>query len=151
MKSNFSKLGESPEQASARIEAARMHASLFPKKGIKTYSQWFKGEENYVADAPSRNNGGSNDELTLIIKSFCPLQVPSCFKFKILQLPKEIISFLAALLCKLLLKEQLREEHMRSKLGRGEDGRNMPIPSALKMTSPSRTSNKKNAMSSLAP
>jgi hypothetical protein len=38
-KSNFSKLGESPEQASARIEATRMHASLFLKRGLKTYSQ----------------------------------------------------------------------------------------------------------------
>ncbi len=127
-KSNFSKLGKSPEQASARIEAARMHTSLFPKKGIKTYSQWFKGEENNVANALSHDNNRSNNKLTLIIKSFCPLQVPSCFK--ILQLPKEIISFLTALLHKLPVKEQLREEHTRSKLGCGGDGRNMPIPSA---------------------
>jgi hypothetical protein len=148
-KSNISKLGESPKQASARIEAARMHASFFLKNGIKTYSQWFKGEENNLAGALSCDNDRSDDKLTLIIKSFCPLQVPSCYK--ILQLPKEIISFLTALLCKLPVKEQLREEHTRSKLGCGEGGRNMPIPLALKMTSTSRTSHEKNAMSSLAP
>jgi hypothetical protein len=120
-----------------------------PEKGNQAYSQWFKGEINNVADALSRNNNRSDDKLTLIIKSFCPLQVPSCFK--ILQLPKEIISFLTALLRKLLMKEQLRKEHMRSKLGCGEDGRNMPIPLALKITSTSRTSHKKNTTSSLAP
>ncbi len=113
-KSNFSKLGESPKQASAKIEAARMHASLFLKKGIKMHSQWFKGEENNVADALSCNNDRFNNKLTLIITSFCPLQAPSCFK--ILQLPKETISFLTALLCKLPVIEQLREEHTRSKL-----------------------------------
>jgi hypothetical protein len=132
-KSNFSKLGESPEQASARIEAARIHTSLFLKKGIKTYSQWFKREDNDVADVLSHDNDRSEHKLTLIIKSCCLLQVPS--RFKILQLPKEIISFLTALLCKLPVKEQMREEHTRSKLGCGEGGRNMPIPLALKMTS----------------
>ncbi len=147
-KFNFSKLGESPEQASARIEAARMHASLFLKKGIKTYNQWFKEEENNVANALSRDNDRSDNKQTLFIKSFHPLQVPSCFK--ILQLPKEIISFLTALLRKLPVKEQLREKHMRSKLGHGEDGRNITIPLALKMTSTSRTSHEKNAMSPLA-
>ena len=126
-----------------------MHASLFLKKGTKTHSQWFKGEENNVADALSCDNNRSDNKLTHIIKSFCPLQDPSCFK--ILQLPKEIISFLTVLLCKLPVKEQLREEHTRSKLGCGEGGRNMPIPLALKMTSTSRTSHEKNAMSSLAP
>ncbi len=148
-KSNFSELGESPEQASARIEAARMHTSLFLKKGIKTYSQWFKGEENNLPDALSCNNNRSDNEPTLIIKSFCPSQVPSCFK--ILQLPKEIISFLTTLLRKLPVKEQLREEHTRSKVGRGEDGRNMPVQLALKMTSTSSTSHKKNATSLLVP
>jgi hypothetical protein len=89
------------------------------------------------------------DELTLIIKSVCPLQVPSCFK--ILQLPKEIISFLTALLRKSPVKEQLREEQTRSNLGCGEDGRNMPVQLALKITSTSRTSHEKNTTSSLTP
>ncbi len=101
---------------SARIEAARLHTSLFLKKGIKTYSQ-FKGEGNYVANAFPHNNDRFDDKLSLLIKTFCPSQVPSCFK--ILQLSKEIISFLSALLCKLPVKEQLREEHTRSKLGCG--------------------------------
>jgi hypothetical protein len=98
-----------------------MHASFFLKMGIKTYSQWFKGEENKVADALFCDNNRTNNKLTLIKKSFCPMQVPS--PFKILQLLKEITFFLSALLCRWLVKEQLREEHMRSKLGCGKGGK----------------------------
>ena len=50
-KSNFSELGESPIQASARIEACRKQATLFMSLGIKCYSQWFAGERNQVSDA----------------------------------------------------------------------------------------------------
>ncbi len=73
-----------------------MHTSLFLKMGITTYSQWFKGDKNKVADALSCDDNRTNNKLTLIIKSFCLLQVPS--HFKILQLTKEITSFLTALL-----------------------------------------------------
>jgi hypothetical protein len=108
--SNFSKLGETPGQESAKIKVARMCTSLFLKMGIKTYSQLFKGKGNRVADAPSCDDDRTNNELTLIMKSVFPSQVPS--HFKVLQLPKEITSFLTALLCRLLVKEKLREEHM---------------------------------------
>jgi hypothetical protein len=47
-KSNFSELGKSPIQASVRIEAAQKQASLFMSLGLKSYSQWFKGEANEV-------------------------------------------------------------------------------------------------------
>jgi len=73
--------------------------------GIKCYSQWFTGERNQVSDALSRDDDRSNEELTSVIKSFCPLQVPS--HFEILQLPKEIISWLTALLLKLPVSTQL--------------------------------------------
>ncbi len=63
-KSNFMELGESPKQASARIEAARKHASLFLKNGIKSYSQWFEGERNKVADALSHDDDRNDEELT---------------------------------------------------------------------------------------
>ena len=67
-KSNFTKLGEDPIQASVRIEAARMQATLFMSLGLKSYSQWFEGKRNKVSDALSRDNDRSDDEVTLIIK-----------------------------------------------------------------------------------
>jgi hypothetical protein len=137
-KSNFSKLGESPIQASARIEACRKQATLFMSLGIKCYSQWFAGERNQVSDALSRDDDRSDEELTSVIKSFCPLQVPS--HFEILQLPKEIISWLTALLLKLPVSVQLNEVHTRSKIGRGGVGMNTPAQSESKKISSSKTS-----------
>ena len=52
-KSNFRELGESPIQASARIEACQKQATLFMSLGIKCYSRWFAGERNQVSDALS--------------------------------------------------------------------------------------------------
>jgi hypothetical protein len=132
-KSNFSKLGESPIQASVRIEAAQKQATLFLSLGIKCYSQWFKGEINQVSDALSPDNDRSDEELTSVIKSFCPSQVPS--HFKILQLPKEIISWLNALLLKLPVSMQLSEVHMRSKIGCGASGKNTFFQLESKMIS----------------
>ena len=81
-KSNFTKLGKDPIQASVR---------LFMLLGLKSYSQWFEGKKNKVSDALSlsRDNDRNNEELTLIIKSSCPTQVPS--NFEIQQLPNKII------------------------------------------------------------
>ena len=69
-KSNFSKLGKSPIQASVRIKAAWKQATLFLSLGIKCYSQWFEVERNQVSDALSHDNDKSNKELANAIKSF---------------------------------------------------------------------------------
>jgi len=141
-KSNFTELGEDPTQASVRIEAARKQATLFMSLGLKSYSQWLEGKRNQVSDALSRDNDRSDEDLTLIIKSSCPTQVPS--HFEIQQLPSEIISWLTALLLKLPVKEQLREVHTKSKLGRGTAGKNTCNPSDSKTTTTSRTSHESN-------
>ena len=141
-KSNFTKMGEDPIQASVRIKAARMQATLFMSLRLKSYNQWFEGKRNKVLGALSCNNDRSDDELTLIIKLSCPTQVPS--HFKIQQLLNEIISWLTALLLKLPAKEQLREAHTRSKLGRGAPGRNISNPSDSRTTSTLNNSHKSN-------
>jgi len=146
-KSNFTELGEDPIQASVRIKAARKQATLFMSLGLKSYSQWFEGKRNQVSDALSRDNDRSDEDLTLIIKSSCPTQVPS--HFEIQQLPSEIISWLTALLLKLPVKEQLREVHTKSKLGHGAAGKNTCNPSDSKTTTTSRTSHESNGTPSL--
>ncbi len=55
-KTNFSKLGDDPLQASVRLEVARMHALNYMTTGIREYSQWFRGKDNVVADSLSRDN-----------------------------------------------------------------------------------------------
>jgi hypothetical protein len=109
------------------------------ERGIKSYSQWFPGKENIVADALSRDDDRSDAELTSILYRFAPQQMPSCFE--IVPLPSEIASWLISLLSRLPVNEQYRETHTRTKLGRGEDGQNIanPSDSATTLTSTAST------------
>ena len=64
-KSNLIEDGESPIQATIRLEVARLHALHYLQMGIREYSQWFRGVKNKVADALSRDDDRSDDELTI--------------------------------------------------------------------------------------
>ena len=125
-KTNFKEDGEEPIQATTRLEVARDHARHFMDAKIKDYSQWFPGKENDVADALSRDDDRDNEELTNILRSSVPQQVPS--HFEIVPLPNEISSWLISVLEKLPVKAQLQERHTRTKLGRGADGKNGVTP-----------------------
>jgi hypothetical protein len=67
--------------------------------GIKSYSQWFKGESNEVSDALSCDDDRDDEELINIFCAFCPSQIPS--HFRIVPLLSKITSWLIALLQKL--------------------------------------------------
>jgi hypothetical protein len=117
-KSNFIEDDESPIQATTiRLEVARLHALYSLQTGVREYSQWFRGVENKVADALSRDDDRSDDELTNIFHSHCPSQVPP--HFEIVPLPNDIISWLTSLLLRLPQKKELEEAHTRTTLGRG--------------------------------
>jgi hypothetical protein len=119
-KMNFSELKEDKEQATVRLEVARLHAMYFITLGIREYSQWFKGEENVVTDSLSCDNDRTDKKLTNLFCTHCPSQIPD--HFVIQPPPNEIVSRLTALLLRLQEKPQLREKHTRSKLGRGSVG-----------------------------
>ena len=91
-KTNFKEDGEDPIQATVRIEVARGHAKCLMDVQVKDYSQWFPGKENDVSDSLSRDDDRDDDELTKILRSSVPSQVPK--HFKIVSLPKEISSWL---------------------------------------------------------
>ena len=61
--------------------------------------------------------------------------------FEIVPLPSKIASWLISLLSRLLVNEQYRETHTRTKLGRGKDGQNIanPSDSATTLTSTAST------------
>jgi hypothetical protein len=117
-KTNFSKLGDNPIQATVRLEVARMHATHYITLGIREYSQWFPGETNIVANSLSHNNDRMDNKLTNLFRTHCPSQTPH---FVIQPLPKEITSWLIALLLRLPVKLQLQEKLTRTKLGCGND------------------------------
>ena len=113
---------DNPIQDTIRIEIAQSHAMRLLKNGIKGYSQWFSGKENDVADALSRDDNRSDEELIKILKLFILSQLPDCFK--IVPLSNKTSLWLTSLLLKLPVKEQLQERHMRTKLGCGADSEN---------------------------
>jgi hypothetical protein len=119
-KTNFSELKEEPEQATVRLEVARLHATHYIPLGIREYSQWFKGKDNVVADSLSPDNDQTDEELTKLFCTHCPSQIPD--HFEIQPLPNKIVSWLTALLLRLQEKLQLREKHTRTKLRHGSIG-----------------------------
>jgi hypothetical protein len=147
-KTNFRSCDDDQEQVDAKITVARKFALEFTKHGIKSYSQWFPGKENIVADALSRDDDRTDDELTSILFRFAPEQTPP--NFRIVPLPSEIASWLTLLLSTLPVKEQYKEVHTRTRLGRGVAGSNTALQSDY-MTLTSTDSIDTNGSSSWAP
>jgi hypothetical protein len=72
--------------------------------GIREYSQWFRGEDNVVADSLSCDDDWSDEEPTQFFCTHCSSQVPPHFEIQCL--PSEITSWLTVLLLKLPVKVQ---------------------------------------------
>ncbi len=143
-KTNFRECDDDNLQVDAKIEVARKFALDFTKNGIKSYSQWFPGKENIVEDALSRDDDRTDEELTSILFQFAPSQMP--INFKIVPLPSEIASWLTLLLSTLPVKEQYKETHTRTSLGRGGAGQNIVAPSdSTTLTSMDWTSTRKSS------
>ena len=104
-----------PFQATIQVEVARLHATHCHSNEIRKYSLWFHGTDNNVADAPSRDNDRTDSELTQILHSHCPSQLPQ--HFKTVPLPNKIVSRLTLLLLRLPVKHQLVETHSTTNLG----------------------------------
>jgi len=86
-KSNFVSDGNH----AAHLGLAREFISEILRRASMSYSQWFAGEGNWVADLLSRDLVSSDHEITTIINSHFPSQVPK--NFKVSPLPAKI-SFL---------------------------------------------------------
>jgi hypothetical protein len=126
-KLNSSEADDDPIQALTRIDTARKNAQVFLDAGIKGYSQWFLRKRNNVADALSQEWQRTNKNLTSILRSLFPNQMPN--HFKILQIPSKISCWLISLLQQLPVSKQLREEHTTAKLKHGNVGQHTASPS----------------------
>ena len=116
---------------------------------IRDYSQWFPGIENNVADSLSRDFHLTDDKLISHLRHYFPSQIPS--RFKIIPLPKEIVSYLTSTLQLLPVNERFREEHMPTKNSPGNAGMNTVHPSDLRQISSSTDSAKNTASKSWEP
>jgi len=83
------------------------------------YSQWLPGEENQVAYSLSRGFHLTDFQLTQLIISSIPSQIP--FGFQIHPLPEELASWLTLLLRNQQFKEQWSKQQIQSKLSLGHD------------------------------
>ncbi len=122
-KTNFTEQGDNNIQVKARVNTAWHHAGLFIDGNIKGYSQWFPGKANNVADALSQVWHRCEDELTKILCSHFPKQMPA--HFEILPLPSMISSWLIFALQRLPANMLLREQHTTTGLELGGDGSNV--------------------------
>jgi len=77
----------------AHLGHARELTSKLLRRALMNYSQWFAGEDNWVADLLSRDLVSSDKEITTIINSRFPSQLPK--SFKVSPLPAKISSFLS--------------------------------------------------------
>ena len=141
-RSNFNDCNqqENAEQNQCKLELARKHASLLLDNSIKDYSQWFPGQENDVSDCLSRDFHLNNNDITHLLFSSVPSQLP--LSFEIAPLPQEIESFLYAWLQKMPAGPPSNETRARSGLRPGHDGPNFLPPSNSNLTNSSTTSTK---------
>ena len=132
-KSNFPEDDKENEiQMRLKREVSRAHASRMMKNNVKTYSQWFPGDANDLADSLSRDFHYSDDTLTSLLEKHTPSQVPKDFKIR--PLPQEIESWLYALLQQLPEMTQSQEAHAKSKLLLGKSGANSSIKLNMSQT-----------------
>jgi hypothetical protein len=122
-KTNIRVSEEDQIQMDVRVKTAQKFAMDFTEHGIKSYSQWFPGKENIIADALSHDNNRTDNKLISILYRFAPYQMPNHFSF--VPVPNDIVLGLILLLLKMPAMEQYREAHMRTKLGRGKGGTNI--------------------------
>ncbi len=118
-KTNF-KEDEHGIQATIRIEVACSHASCFMTHRICEYSQLFPGIKNQVVDALLRDMDRTDEELTQILFTHVPSQVPN--SFKIVPLPNKIESWMTSLLQQLPENLRFKEVQTMTTLGCGKDG-----------------------------
>jgi hypothetical protein len=141
-KSNFS----DEEDLAVQLTAARHLASLIINNDCCLYSQWFSGDFNTVSDCLSHDFHLSDNELTSLIISSVPHQVP--FGFYLSPIPTEFSSWLTYLLQNQPSKEEWCREPMRSKLSLGADSKCTSCPSESKMIGSSTPLNAANDIKS---
>jgi hypothetical protein len=129
-------------QATIKIQVAREHATRLMTHKIWEYSQWFPGRINNVVDALSQEKDRLDQELTQILFTHVPLQVPN--SFKIVPLPSKIVSWLTLLLQKLPVQQRYSKVHTMTMPGHGNDETSTETIQDSQGTSFSQTSQEAN-------
>jgi hypothetical protein len=148
-KSNFD--DNIPESENTlRLSIARKLGFLIIESSSCLYSQWFKRDQNNVADSLSRDHHLANNELCSSLTHSFPQQTPN--GLKIYKVPNEILCWTLLMLQKLPSQQPLLPEPQPNTPDRGPDGNHSSLPLALQKTTTSwTTSQPKNVTTYLAP
>ena len=120
-RSNFRASDENNQDWVAKQKVARQLGSLSLRAEIALYKQWFKGDDNVVADSLSRDLFYlSADAHTKFLNLTTPSQLPN--NFQILPLPAKICSFISSTLRSLPVQAQRSIPPKPSALARGNTG-----------------------------
>ncbi len=107
---------------------------------IRESSQRFSGSNNQVADSLSCNLDRTDEELTQILFTHVPMQMPP--SFKIVPLPSKISSYVTLLLRRLPVQQQYSKEHRTTTIGNGNVGGSTANPLASATTTSLNKSHK---------
>ena len=118
---NFKDNKEEEIHEHCKLSLARNHALCLLTNNVKEYSQWFPGDKNDVANSLLSNFHIDDKNLTHLLYSHVPSQMPD--NFKISPLPQEIVSWIYSWLQKMPKKQQLQETQTSSRIRRGLDGK----------------------------
>ena len=149
-RSNFRALDEENQDWIAKQKLARKLGTLSLEAEISLYKQWFKGEDNVVADSLSRDLfylSASSHQKFLSLAA--PAQLPH--NFRILPLPAKISSFISSTLQLLPVQEQRLVPQKPSELAHGNTGILSYILSDSKLHHSSKVSTSSNATLSSPP
>ena len=120
-RSNFRASDENNQDWVAKQKVARQLDSLSLQAEIALYKQWFKGDDNVVADSLSRDLFYlSADAHKKFLNLTTPSQLPN--NFQILPLPAKICSFISSTLRLLPVQEQRSIPPKPSALAHGNTG-----------------------------
>ena len=132
------------------LQVSRWLSTLLLQHELCTYSQWIPGEENIIADSLSRDHHLSDNQLTHLLLTLAPQQLPP--NFQLFPLPAELSSKLTLWLQQGCVPRDYSLTPTRSTLARSGFGSNSSPLSGLMVTTPSSTpSNPPNAFASWAP
>jgi hypothetical protein len=137
-------------ERSIHLQVSRWLSTLLLQRDLCTYSQWIPGEENIVADSLSRDHHLSDNQLTHLLQTLAPHQLPP--NFQLFPLPAELSSKLTSWLQQGRVPKGYSLTPKQSTLARSGFGSNFSRQSSSTVTTPSLTaSNPPNASESLEP
>ena len=133
-RSNFRENNEADNEWLVKQQVARKVASLVLQADAVLYRQWFRGEDNVIADSLSRDcyflTPSAHE--TFLLQTI-PSQVPK--SFKILPVPDEISSFVSSMLEQLPVQQLRCKPQKPSELARSATGVLSSIASSWKTQS----------------